>query len=190
MHLSTAILLGGALGAAALPSAAEDATNVFARYAGNWTLVIRGADAPAERRITHTFENSCAAAGQFYICEQRTGDSPPIALVFSPTPDPHVFHSTVLASDGAFQQAGTVQVHGARWEYPWEERDSAGQRHFFRVINTWVDDRHILYRKEESLDGRQWRMLESGEEERVANQVSKTAALPTTVQATNITKPS
>ncbi|MGZ5198301.1 MAG: hypothetical protein ACXWC4_00890 [Telluria sp.] len=155
-------LFAGVITLTALPSTAQVTTSVFSRYQGTWLLTTARSDVIP--RLTRTIRNRCAAAGQFYICEQRSESGPPSVLVFSPTPALAVFRSTVLASDGTFQQTGTVQVSGADWVFPWEEQDSAGARHFFRVINTWVDDGHILYRKEDSRDGRQWRLLESGDE--------------------------
>lgn len=156
------LALAGALSVVAPATTAEVTASVFSRYQGTWTLVIERPDAP--QRVARTIENACSAAGRFYICEQRSGNAPPSALIFAPTEAAGVFRSTVLASDGTFQQSGTVRVSGPDWEYPWEEKDSSGGRHFLRVINAWVDDAHILYRKEGSLDGRQWRVLESGEE--------------------------
>lgn len=171
----TALLTAG-LSVATLPAAAEVTTKVFGRYQGAWTLSVERPGSP--QRVTHNIENTCAAAGRFYICEQRSGNLPPSVLIFAPTVVPGVFRSTVLAGDGTFQQSGTVRVSRQDWEYPWEVKDSAGNRHFFRVINEWVDDGHIRYRKEDSLDGQQWRVLESGEEWKVQGQGSTSRHRP------------
>jgi hypothetical protein len=140
------------------------ATEIFSRYQGNWTLITHRADSPDAPRSVLKITNACSAAGTFYVCEQRAGASTPIATIFAPTSSAGVFRSTILGTDGGLQQSGTVRVSGSRWEFPWEGLDAAGQRQFFRVINTWVDDGHVEFRKEVSADGRVWRLLDVGDE--------------------------
>lgn len=155
-----------------LPAAADDGgTRIFSRYQGEWKATTRRTDAaPGSPDAAVTIANACAAAGTFYVCQQRVNDRVAALVVYSPGKADGEFQSTVIAPDGKFQASGLVRVNGEVWEYPWEETAPAGKRQLYRVVNTWAGPDHILFRKESSADGKQWTVLETGEEWKAGSQ--------------------
>lgn len=163
------ILIACALPLHANAEESAHTTRIFARYQGDWNLVTHRRDAaPGTGETRVRIQNTCAEVGMFEVCQQHAGDGPPVLVVYTEGQGAEIFHSTVLTADGRFQQAGEVHVCGDRWEYPWEESTSTGSRRLYRVVNAWDGANHIRFRKEFS-DGKEWTVLESGDEWKVAS---------------------
>jgi hypothetical protein len=156
----------GTQSAAPAGPAPSPGIEVIAAYAGAWRTEIEHFDTKFSkaRKESNTLRNDCWRSGEYFACHQYVDEKPMVVLVFTYTAKDDVYHSYVIPSDGTEPHLGTLLVRGNNWIFPWEDKDDAGKRYYFQVVNTWSSPDTIEYRQEFSDDKVHWTVAARGHE--------------------------
>ncbi|MDP9017978.1 MAG: hypothetical protein M3N19_06645 [Candidatus Eremiobacteraeota bacterium] len=136
-------------------------------YAGTWkTHIVHFKTIYSKARSeTSIVRNDCWRSAQFYACDQFLNGVSGALIVYTYDAKQNIYHTRVIAPDGAAPGGGTLLIEGNRWTYPWQDKDGS-KVVYLRILNTFVDRDTIEFRQEFSYDRTHWTLTASGTEHR------------------------
>lgn len=131
-------------------------------YQGSWTSTD---NKPGSAPIETHLKNDCAMAGKFFVCQQTVNGKPSALIVFIPAASPGSYYTQAVLPEGYAAGRGELRIDGDHWTYSGkEERD--GKTIYSRTTNVFTGKDRIHYEQSESTDGKNWKVLGSGDEVR------------------------
>lgn len=114
--------------------------------------------------------NTCTATGHFYVCEQVVNGKFLAMITFIAADQPGHFYTQALLPDGhaAGRSELTIahEAKGEHWTYLSSSTDGSKTTHY-RVENYFPGPDKIHFEQYESVDGTQWELKNSGDEQRM-----------------------
>lgn len=134
-------------------------------YQGTWKVTRRSANkgAKAEQLVNH-----CAMLGTYFACHQTVNDSERGLIVFIPAGKAGHFYTQTILPEGRASGRSELEISGSRWTYSSRWPQGNGKITYYRTVNVFTGNNHIHFEQEESPDGAQWTLKDSGDELRVA----------------------
>lgn len=130
-------------------------------YQGSWQVTRKSAGTAKPERLT----NDCAKVGNFYVCQQTVNGTPEALLIFVPAGQPGQYFTQSVGQDGRGRGRGNLEITGNRWTYS-STWDQGGKTTYYRNVNLFTGRNHIHYEQFESSNGRDWKVTDSGDEDR------------------------
>ena len=154
-----------AAAAASVATAAPPPEPVM-RYAGDWTVVSKGAPEPVH------LHNSCVAGTAFITCEQLVDGRSVALLVFQPVASAQGaagkdYISLAIPAGATRALHSRLHTDGDAWVFNSDPVTKDGAATWNRVLNTFAGPDRIHYDIQTSTDGKSWTTTASGDETRV-----------------------
>jgi hypothetical protein len=73
------------------------------------------------------------------------------------------YYTQPILPDGHAAGRGELEIEGDRWTYPSKE-DENGKTKYYRITNVFSGKDRIHFERSESMDGKTWKVLASGDE--------------------------
>jgi hypothetical protein len=140
--------------------AADSAFEPLWKYQGTWEFTM---NTPGSAPVSNKIQNDCADIGQFFLCQQTVDDKVAALLIFTPAESKGRYYTQPILPDGHAAGRGELEIQGDRWTYPSKEEES-GTTKYYRITNIFSGKDRIHFERSESIDGKTWRVLASGEE--------------------------
>jgi hypothetical protein len=162
-----ALLCHMVLPAQSHPQKVTGDVTVLQAYEGTWKLVIDNVEttyskASHEEKL---LRNDCWHSGGYYACNQYVDGDSKVLLVFTFDVTKQIYTSYQIPVDGSAASAGSLEIRGDTWTYPWEGVESSHPV-YFHVVNVFKSPAEIEYRREFSTDKMNWVIMAKGKETR------------------------
>jgi hypothetical protein len=154
------ILFGTSFLLASAMFAADPAFKPLWQYQGTWEFTM---NTPGSKPATNKIQNDCAEIGQFFLCQQTVDGKVAALLTFTPSPTKCHYYTQAVLPDGHAAGRGELEIEGDRWTYPSKEEES-GKTKYYRIVNLFSGKDRIHFERSESVDGKAWTVLASGDE--------------------------
>jgi hypothetical protein len=129
-------------------------------YQGTWQFTM---NVPGAAPVSNKIQNDCADIGQFFICQQTVDGKVTALLTFTPGESKGRYYTQPILPDGHAAGRGELEIQGDRWTYPSQEEEN-GKMKYYRITNVFSGKDRIHFERSESLDGKTWKALASGDE--------------------------
>ena len=146
----------------------SDPFAALAIYDGEWAVHAQhpwsGAAVGAVDRLT----SRCHSFSAYFVCEQTINSKPTSLLVYTLAEGKRL-HTRTITPDGLAGGRGDLSLLDKHWTYL-DKPPASLKGNWSRVENFIVDQDHIRFEEYESADeGRTWKLINTGQEERQRN---------------------
>jgi hypothetical protein len=148
----------------AAPSSSDSVYAPLRLYDGSWHITRK--DLPAGAKPDE-LKNQCALVGKFFACQQTVNGEVSALLIFIPTDKPGHYVTQNVNSQGRALGGGNLEISGNRWVFS-SRWDQGGKTTYYQTINVFNGRDHIHFEQQESSNGKDWTVKNSGDETRVA----------------------
>lgn len=129
-------------------------------YNGTWKVTRNAAAKPDE------LKNECALIGKYFACQQTVNGQLSALIIFVPRDKPGQYYTQSINPQGRAMGRGDLEISGDHWTYT-SNWDEGGKTTYYRTTNIFTGKTRIHFEQEESSDGKQWKVTNSGDEIRV-----------------------
>lgn len=153
--------------AAQQPTAGIDA---IMAYSGTWKVQgerFATAYSNAGKEDT-TLRNECFKSGLYVACNQYVNGESKVLIVFTYNDALKLYTSYPIPHDGQAATAGSLQIVGNIWTFPWQVTQGETTT-YFHLVNVFTGADHIDYVQEFSPDNVHWTIMAKGSETKVAD---------------------
>jgi hypothetical protein len=140
--------------------AADSAFEPLWKYQGTWEFTM---NTPGSTPVFNKIQNDCADIGQFFLCQQTVDGKVAALLTFTPGESKGRYYTQPILPDGHAAGRGELEIEGDRWTYPSKEEEN-GKTKYYRITNVFSGKDRIHFERSESVDGKAWKVLASGDE--------------------------
>jgi hypothetical protein len=140
--------------------AADSAFEPLWKYQGTWQFTMNTPGAPP---VSNKIQNDCAEIGQFFLCQQTVDGKVAALLTFIQGESKGRYYTQPILPDGHAAGRGELEIEGDRWTYPSKEEEN-GKTKYYRITNVFSGKDRIHFERSESVDGKAWKVLASGDE--------------------------
>ena len=134
-------------------------------YAGTWR-VTRKDMAPGAK--ADELINDCALVGRFFACQQTVNGTPGALIIFVPVAkNPGHYYTQNVLQEGRATGRGDLEISGDHWVYS-STWDQGGKTTYYRTTNLFTGKDHIHFEQQESSNGKDFKVTNSGDEVRVS----------------------
>jgi hypothetical protein len=130
-------------------------------YQGTWQFTMNAA--PGSAPVSNKIQNDCVENGQFFLCQQTVDGKVAALLAYTPGESKGHYYTQPILPDGHAAGRGELEIEGDRWTYPSKEEEN-GKTKYYRITNVFSGKDRIHFERSESLDGKTWKVLASGDE--------------------------
>jgi hypothetical protein len=121
--------------------AADSAFEPLWKYQGTWEFTM---NTPDSTSVSNKIQNDCAERPWIIQGESKGR-----------------YYTQPILPDGHAAGRGELEIEGDRWTYPSKEEDN-GKTKYYRITFSGKD--RIHFERSESVDGKTWKVLASGDE--------------------------
>ena len=134
-------------------------------YAGTWHVTRKDTASGAK---PDELINDCALIGRFFACQQTVNGTPGALIIFVPAPNkPGHYYTQNVLQEGRATGRADLDISGDRWVYS-STWDQGGKTVYYRTTNVFTGKDHIHFEQQESTNGKDFRLTNSGDEVRVS----------------------
>lgn len=153
---------------AALVSAAplgDSALAALRAYEGTWHVTRSNAPAGVK---PEEFKAQCDVIGKFFACQQSVNGDVSALMVFVPINGPGHYATQSINPNGRALGRGELEISGNRWMFSstWEQGN--GRATYYHTIYTFDKRDHIHFEQQESTNGRDYTLKNTGDQTRVS----------------------
>jgi hypothetical protein len=133
-------------------------------YQGTWRITSNTAGAKPDE-----LKNQCALVGKYFACQQTVNGQTGALLIFIPVANNAGRYLTQnVNAQGRATGVGDLEISGDRWVFSSRWEQGGGKVTYYRTTNVFTGKNHIHYEQAESPNGKDWKVANSGDEERVS----------------------
>ena len=135
-------------------------------YEGTWRITRKDLGPGAK---PDELKNDCALVGKFFACQQTVNGTPGPLLIFLPIPNqPGHYHTQNVNQEARASGIGDLEISGDHWVFSSRWDQGGGKTTYYRTINQFSGKTHIHFEQQESSNGKDWTVKNSGDEVRVS----------------------
>ncbi len=132
-------------------------------YNGSWQVTRKDLAAGAK---PDQLVNDCKLIGKYFACQQTVNGQLSALIIFISRDKPGQYYTQTVTPQGRATARGDLEISGDHWTYS-STWDDGGKTTYYKTTNLFTGKNRIHFEQQESSNGREWTVKNSGDEVRV-----------------------